>query len=146
MLIRRPAKEVFEVVGDIDGYPRFFVGITKWDPVGEIDGGLGDRYWILMRVGSAEAGGQIIITDWEEPHVVGWETEKGTDHSIQIRLEERGDDTLVTIDFALRLAGGAASRLAERIAGSVVKRNLRATLDALRHLCEHGEAAHLGDR
>lgn len=137
--IDRPRDEVFDVLRDLRHYPEFFVGITKWDPVGEVEGGLGDRYWILMEVGSIQAGGQVVVSEHVPGERVAWEAEQGTDHTIRFVLGDAGPGTThVTVEFELRLLGGVLSRLAERLAGSIVKRNLTATLESLRDRCEYG--------
>ncbi len=135
--IEATPEEVWEVVGDPERWPEFFVGITRWEPIDDATGRVGDRYWIRMAAGSIEAGGRVRFTEVLPQHRLAWEAEAGTDHSFTMTLEPEGHLTRVRIDFELRLMGGLVARVAEQAAYRIVGQNLRATLHVLRHLVEH---------
>lgn len=137
--------EIWNVVGDPTRYPEFFVGITRWEPIDDAAGRVGDRWWIRMGVGSIEAGGRIRFTEVVPESRLTWETEAGTDHTLTISMEPIDDEhTSLNIDFDLRLMGGLLSRVAEQAAYRIVGRNLKATLHVLRHLVEY-EHEHADD-
>ena len=56
--ISAPASDVWAFVDDPARYLHVMSGVTRWEVEGEQATGLGARYRMLMRVGSAEIGGQ----------------------------------------------------------------------------------------
>ncbi len=128
---------VWDVMGDPARWNEFWVGITRWEPIDDAVGAVGDRYWIRMAAGSIEAGGRIRFTEVLPQQRLAWESEAGTDHTLAMIIEPEGDHTNVRIEFQLHLMGGILSRIAEQAAYRIVGQNLRATLHVLRHLVEH---------
>jgi uncharacterized membrane protein len=106
---------------------------------GEQSTGLGARYRMLMRVGSAEIGGLIEIVEWDEPCDLAWTSVLGVDQRGRYRLRPAGPDrTRVELRLAYGVAGaGAFGWLAERIAAPIVRGHLRRTMDQLRRLVEY---------
>ena len=62
--ISAPPALVWEYVSDPSRYLHFMSGITRWEVVGDKRVGLGARYRMLLRVGSAEVGGLIEIVEF----------------------------------------------------------------------------------
>ena len=58
--VAAPPSLVWEQVSDPARVLDFFAGVTRWECVGGPRRGMGARYRMLMRVGSAEVGG----TSW----------------------------------------------------------------------------------
>lgn len=140
IVIDRPPKEVFRLVGALDRYPEFFAGITKWDPKSEERSGVGARYRVLMQIGSIQAGGTLRVTEWEDNRGIVWESETGIQLTGRSEIESEGAGTRVNleIDFTLPGPGGW---LVERITGRIVGRNLWASLMAARRIIEHEQDA-----
>ena len=61
LVIAAPAERVWESVSDPQQVLGFMSGVTRWEVVSEEPTGLGARYRMLIRVGSAEIGGLIEI-------------------------------------------------------------------------------------
>lgn len=131
--------DVFELVSDVERYPEFFHGMTRWEAVGDQLRGEGARYRVLMQVGSIEAGGIVRVEEWEEPRIIAWAWERGVHHDGAWRLEAHGDRTLLSLELDYRLAG-AARWLAERLAARVVSRNIEATLQGARRIIQEESA------
>lgn len=136
--IKAPVEDVYKVVHDLPRLPDWFVGIEKWEPVGPAHASVGDRYWILLRVGAIAAGGRIVITEVTEPRQIAWESENGTKHTARITVTARDGGSNARIELAFELQGAVAARVIELISGGMVRRNLDATLEQLRHQCEFG--------
>ena len=138
--ISAPASTVWTFVGDPTRYLHFMAGMTRWEVCGEEDTmGLGSRYRTLMRVGSAELGGQIEIVEFDEPSDIAWTSVTGVDQRGRWRLRERD---FGRTDVELRLSYGVAGAgipgwIAERVAAPTVRGNLRRTLQQLKRQVEH---------
>ena len=63
----RAAEARLGLPAEPDHYLKFMSGVTRWEVDGDKRSGLGARYRMLMRVGSAEVGGLIEIVEWAEP-------------------------------------------------------------------------------
>jgi hypothetical protein len=107
--------------------------------------GLGARYRMLMRVGSAEVGSLIEIVEFCPPWDMAWTSVTGVDQRGRWRLRERGTDrgrpcTHVEFRLAYGVAGtGLLGWLAERVAAPQVSGHLRHSLDQLKRQVEHDE-------
>jgi uncharacterized membrane protein len=138
--ISAPASTVWTFVSDPTRYLHFMAGMTRWEACAEEDVmGKGSRYRTLMRVGSAELGGQIEIVEWDEPSDIAWTSVTGVDQRGRWRLRERD---FGRTDVELRLSYGVAGAglpgwIAERVAAPTVRGNLRRTLQQLKRQVEH---------
>jgi uncharacterized membrane protein len=114
-------------------------GVTRWEVAGEEPIGLGARYRMLFRIGSAEVGGLIEVVEWLPPSEMAWTSVTGLDQRGRWRLREAsGGHTRVEIRLAYGVAGsGPWGWVAEHIAAPAVSRHLRRSLEQLRRLVEH---------
>jgi uncharacterized membrane protein len=136
IVVDRPPKDVWRLAGDLERYPSFFAGITRWDPKSEPRSGIGARYRVLMQVGSIQAGGTLQVTEWEEGRGLAWGSETGIQMRGRTEIEPEGAGTRVHLEVEFTLPG-PAGWLVERIAGRIVGRNLWASLLAARRIVEH---------
>lgn len=139
--IAAPCERVWEIVSDPECMLSFMSGVTRWEVVSENPTGLGARYRMLLRVGSAEIGGLIEVVEWHEPRDLAWTSVTGIDQRGRWRLREVSDGhTRVEIRLAYGVAGsGPAGWIAERIAAPAVTGHLRRSLQQLKRLVEHQE-------
>ena len=137
--IAAPIEAVWEIAADPGQALNFMSGVTRWETVSELGQGLGARYRMLLRVGSAEIGGLIEIVEWEPPFDFAWTSVTGIDQRGRLRLRRApGDHTRVEFRLAYGVAGsGLTGWLAERIAAPTVGGHLRRSLDQLRRLAEN---------
>jgi len=134
-----PIETVWGVVSDPEQTLSFMSGITRWEVESEEPTGLGARYRMLMRVGSAEVGGLVEVVEWDPPGDLAWTSVTGIDQRGRWRLRSApGGRTRVEVRLAYGVAGsGLAGWLAERIAEPAVTSHLKSTCRQLSRLVEH---------
>jgi uncharacterized membrane protein len=132
-------ESVWQIVSDPERALSFMSGVTRWEVVSEEPTGLGARYRMLLRVGSAEVGGLIEIVEWDPPGDLAWNSVTGIDQRGRWRLRAapRGR-TQAEIRLAYGVAGaGPMGWLAERIARPAVSGHLKASVRQVARLVEH---------
>jgi uncharacterized membrane protein len=147
-VVSAPAENVWEVVSDPERVLSFMSGITRWEVESERPTGLGARYRMLMRVGSAEIGGLIEVVEFDPPRDLAWTSVTGVDQRGRWRLRPApGGRTRVELRLAYGVAGaGLSGWLAERFAALAVTSHLRSTAGQLTRLIEHERLRELAER
>jgi uncharacterized membrane protein len=139
--IAAPIEIAWGIATDPHQALSFMSGITRWEVAGEPETGLGARYRMLMRIGSAEIGGLIEIVEWLPPCDFAWHSVTGLDQRGRLRLRALPGPTGRTraeFRLAYGVAGsGLSGWLAERVAAPTVKRHLARSLTSLGRLAEH---------
>ncbi len=137
--IAAPADAVWKIVSDPTRALSFMSGVTRWEVVSDEPTGLGARYRMLLRVGSAEVGGLIEVVEYEPLADLAWTSVTGVDQRGRYRLRrERNGRTRVELRLAYGVAGsGVFGLIAERIAAPIVRNHLRRTLQQLKRLVEY---------
>ena len=77
--ITAPPSLVWEAVSDPKRYLHFMSGVTRWSVEGDRESGLGARYRMLLRVGSAEVGGLIEVVEFTQDRDLAWTSVTGID-------------------------------------------------------------------
>jgi uncharacterized membrane protein len=141
VVIATPAERVWAVISDPARALSFMSGVTRWEVVSEEPTGLGARYRILLRVGSAEIGGLIEVVEWNSPWELAWTSVTGIDQRGRWRLREGGEGTTrVELRLAYGVAGsGFSGWVAERIAAPTVTGHLRRTVRRLKRMVEQDQ-------
>jgi uncharacterized membrane protein len=139
IVVSAPPELVWETVSDPSRYLHFMSGVTRWEVVSDQRDGLGARYRMLMRVGSAEIGGLVELVEWAENRDIAWVSVTGVDQRGRWRLRDEGDgQTRVEFRLAYGVAGsGVFGWLAEQLAAPTVRGHLRRTLQQLKRQVEH---------
>lgn len=132
-------EQVWEFIVDPGRYLHFMQGITRWEVASDSPSGLGARYRMLMRVGSAEVGGLVEVVEYDEPRDMAWNNITGVDQRGRWRVRERGlGRTHVEFRLSYGVAGaGLLGWLAERLSAPTVSNNLRRSLQQLKRTVEH---------
>jgi len=130
---------VWEQIVDPARVLDFFAGVTRWEVEGERRTGLGARYRMLMRVGSAEVGGLIEVVEFQPECDLAWTSVTGVDQRGRWRLRAgRDGGTRLELRLQFGVAGGGIwSWLAEQLAGPIVRGNVRRTLAQAKRAVEH---------
>jgi uncharacterized membrane protein len=137
-----PAGLVWAQVAEPGRYLHFMSGITRWEVEGERRTGLGARYRMLLRVGSAEVGGLIEVVEFDPERELAWVSVTGVDQRGRWRLRERdgGRRTRVELRLQYGVAGsGISGWVAEQVAAPIVRGHLRRTLQQLKRQVEHDQ-------
>lgn len=138
-VISAPIDTVWGVVSDPERALSFMSGVTRWEVDSDDPTGLGARYRMLLRIGSAEVGGLIEIVEFNPPSDLAWTSITGIDQRGRWRLRPVSDNrTTAEIRLAAGVAGGGlAGWLAERIAQPTIASHLRTTVSQLSRVVEH---------
>jgi uncharacterized membrane protein len=139
IVVNAPTELVWEHVSDPGRAPHFMAGITRWEVAGRRRTGLGARYRMLMRVGSAEIGGLIEVVEFSPGCDVAWTSVTGIDQRGRWRLRGAGDGrTRAELRLQYGVAGsGILGWVAEQLAAPAVRGNVRRTLQQLKRAVEH---------
>ncbi|MEA2340568.1 MAG: hypothetical protein QOG11_645 [Solirubrobacteraceae bacterium] len=142
--VSAPPELVWEAITDPARTLDYMSGVTRWEVAGEQERGLGARYRMLMRVGSAEIGSLVEIVECDEARDLAWTSITGIDQRARWRLRAvrgargRGARTRVEFRLAYGVAGaGLFGWVAERIAAPQVRGHLRRSLQQLKREVEH---------
>ena len=128
-------ERVWEFVSDGRRYREFMEGVTEWRQAGGLPSGCGARYVVRMQVGAAEFGGLVEVVEWAEPSDLAWTSVTGITQRGRWRLRERESGcTEVTLRLSYSADGGLLGWVAERVAGVMVRSQLRRTLVRLADL------------
>jgi len=137
--VRASPAIVFEQVSDPSRVLDFFAGVTRWECVGGPRAGLGARYRMLMRVGSAEVGGLIEVVEFDAGRDLAWHSVTGIDQRGRWRVR-RGEQGLTRVELRLQFGvagGGIWGWLSEHLAAPIVRGNVKRTLAQLKRAVEH---------
>ena len=138
--VSAPAEAIWAFVDDPSRYLHFMSGITRWEVEGEKRTGLGARYRMLLRVGSAEVGGLIEIVEAKPERDLAWNSVTGVDQRGRWRIRERENGSRVELRLSYGVAGsGIFGWIAEQVAAPTVRGHLRRSLQQLKRQVEHEE-------
>ena len=140
--ITAPPALVWDAVAEPSRYLHFMSGVTRWSVEGTQETGLGARYRMLLRVGSAEVGGLIEVVEFVPERDLAWTSVTGVDQHGRWRLRPLPHGgTRVELRLQYGVAGGGIwSWLAEQLAGPTVRGHVRKTLAQLKRTVEHEQA------
>ncbi|CAA9492922.1 MAG: hypothetical protein AVDCRST_MAG30-1477 [uncultured Solirubrobacteraceae bacterium] len=137
--VNAPAELVWREISDPGRYLHFMSGVTRWEVAGEQRTGVGARYRMLLRIGSAEVGGLIEVVESKDHLDLAWVSITGVDQRGRWRLRERRPgSTRVELRLAYGVAGsGIFGWVAEQVAAPRVRAHLRQSLWQLKRQVEH---------
>jgi carbon monoxide dehydrogenase subunit G len=138
--VRAPRALVWAQVTDPARVLDFFAGVTRWEVEGTQRTGLGARYRMLMRVGSAEVGGLIEVVESREDCDLAWTSVTGVDQRGRWRLRDGSSPGWTRVELRLQYGvagGGIWSWLSEQLAGPIVRGNAKRSLAQLKRAVEH---------
>lgn len=136
--VRASPAIVWEQVSDPARVLDFFAGVTRWECVGGPRSGLGARYRMLMRVGSAEVGGLIEVVEFDAERDLAWHSVTGVDQRGRWRVRPNSSGTRVELRIQFGVAGaGVWGWLSELFAAPIVRGNVKRTLEQLKRAVEH---------
>ena len=143
--IRCRPSELWDRVGDPSRYAELMGEGARWERLGTTGPiGVGARYSMRMRVGSAQVGGVVEVVECDPGRDLAWTSITGVEQRGRWRLRElQPGVTTVTLRLSYQAPGGLWGLLADRLSAGMVRAGLRRTLGALRERTE-GTAADRG--
>ena len=137
--IAAPCEEVWQLIADPGNWPRLIHGITRFEERNGMEGGLGARYSMRMRVGSADVGGLIELVECDENRDLAWTSITGIAQRGRWRLRQAPDGgTTVSLRLSYDAPGGLLATIADRLSAPMVGNNLEQSLENLRRELEGG--------
>ena len=131
ILVDASCEEIWELVSSPDNYERIWHGLTRLERKND-EQGLGARFALRMRIGSADVGGLIEIVEWDDNADMAWTSITGIDHRVRWRLREADDGrTRVVLRLSWDSPGGVLGSVADRVAAPMVATTLEQTLKNL---------------
>jgi uncharacterized membrane protein len=148
VIISAPPKLVWDHLTEPSNALHFMSGVTRWEPAGDKRTGIGARFRVLFKVGSAEVGGLIEFVEWDEERDMAWSSVTGIDQRGRWRLRELEDGrTRVEFRFAYGVAGGGiGGMIAEWFSAPTMGSHLRRSLHQLKRQVEHEKLRAEADR
>ena len=139
VIIRAEPQEVWDYLEDPANWLHFMSGITRWEVDGDPRSGLGARYRMLIRIGSAEVGGIVEMVEWDPPRDLAWNSVTGVDQRGRFRLRAMDDGrTRVELRYSYGVAGaGIPGLISEWVSAPTISSHLRRSLHQLKRQVEH---------
>jgi uncharacterized membrane protein len=139
VIVSASCEQVWDYLSDPENWLHFMAGVTRWEVRGDQRSGLGARYRMLIRVGSAEVGGIVEMVEWEEPRDMAWNSVTGVDQRGRFRIREHDEGrSRVEFRYSYGVAGsGIPGVISEWVAAPTLSGHLRRSLHQLKRQVEH---------
>ena len=139
VVVSASCEEVWAYLEDPANWLHFMSGVTRWEVRGEQPSGLGARYRMLIKVGSAEVGGLVEMVEWDEAKDLAWNSVSGVDQRGRFRLRAVDENrTRVELRYAYGVAGaGIPGLISEWVSAPTISSHLRRSLHQLKRQVEH---------
>lgn len=139
IVVSASCRQVWDYLADPENWLHFMSGVTRWEVAGERRSGLGARYRMLIRVGSAEVGGLVEMVEWDEPRDMAWNSVSGVDQRGRFRIRDVDEDrSRVEFRYSYGVAGaGIPGVIAEWVASPTLSSHMRRSLHQLKRQVEH---------
>src|ERR1700686_2543965 len=118
----------WELIGDPSGYASVISGVTRWESIRSGPTGVGARYAMRMRVGSADVGGEVEVVEYQPGCDIAWTGVTGIEQRGRWRIREMEPGvTRVSLRITYQSPGGLTGLVADRLASGQVRKNVRRT-------------------
>lgn len=133
--VRRPVAVVAPVVTDPHQLMKLMPGFARFQKVQATNQQDGEEWDVYLEVGTLYVGGRVEITQVSDRQI-RWQSLRGTQHSFELVVAEKGDGSKITITAQYQFAGWLIGRATERLAVPILHRRLKAALEQMRHHLE----------
>ena len=128
-----PVEAAFEYVDDYRNVPSWMFGISKFEPVGDKDRGLGATYDSSIVLGPKTLHIRNEITDYKQNELISLTSIKGLESTVTIWLRSKDAATTeLTMEIGYKLPGGFAGKALGKIIDALVGPGMRYTESHLR--------------
>ena len=143
-LVAAPIEDVWDICADPMALARFIgsdVEVTPADPGRKPE--LDARYRVLIRVGGALVGGDVIVTECTPPREFAWSAITGVSHRVRIRLRPVPGGTQLTLRLSYD-APGALGAVADFASYPAVWSAMRVAIRGMKAAAEGNGATRQG--
>ncbi|MDF0532326.1 SRPBCC family protein [Tsukamurella sp. 8F] len=137
-----PVDVGFAYVADYRTVPRWFFGVTRFDPQGGLDYGLGAIYDAELRIGPKAFTSVVQITEFEQDRLITLRSIAGFRTSSRWEFTPHADGrSRLFVEFTYDLPGGIAGRTLAKIVEPFAVQAVRNTEATLRRQLENASDA-----
>jgi fatty-acyl-CoA synthase len=132
---------VWELIRDPADYADLLDWVTTFEPHdGQRIPGVGARYEMLVRVGSANVGGLVEIVEYDPLRDIAWTSVTGVEQRGRVRLRSKSDqETRLTMRVSYGAPGALLGTLAELLSAPQVKASVKRSLENVKREAEGTE-------
>lgn len=132
-----PVDVAFAYLDDYRNATEWMFGLAKFEPVGELDHGLGAVFDGTFQVKPVKLRSTIKVTEWEPEKLIAFESIKGFRNWSTWRFVADGpEQTTIKVKFSYELPGGLAGRALGKALEPIVALSVRHSDEALRRQIE----------
>lgn len=130
---RAPIDVAFGYIDDYRTAPEWMFGLSKFEPIGDKDHGLGAVYDGSMKLGPKTLHSTVEVTGWEQDKLIALDSIKGFVNQSTWHFTSRGpEETELKVDFTYELPGGLAGRALGRVIEPFISIAIKHTEHTLR--------------
>jgi fatty-acyl-CoA synthase len=144
--IEAPRERVWELIDDPADYPALLDWVTTFAPHDEDrEPGVGARYDMRVRVGSANVGGLVEIVEYDPQCDIVWTSVSGVEQRGRLRVRsDSGAATRLTMRISYGAPGALLGTLAELMSVRQVSTSVRRSLENVKREAEGEERSSSG--
>lgn len=140
-----PVELVFAYVDEHRNVPEWMFGISKFEPIGEKESGVGAKFDGSIKLGPKTLHSTVECIGWEQDKLIKLDSIKGFVNSSTWTFESAGDDrTELIVDFHYELPGGIAGKALGRVIEPFISIAIKHTEHTLRDKVEQLHAKQQG--
>ncbi|MQA60912.1 MAG: SRPBCC family protein [Actinophytocola sp.] len=130
---KAPIAVAFGYIDDYRTAPEWMFGLSKFEPIGDKDHGLGAVYDGSMKLGPKTLHSTVEVTGWEQDKLIALDSIKGFVNQSTWQFLSRGpEETELKVDFTYELPGGMAGKALGRVIEPVISIAIKHTEHTLR--------------
>lgn len=132
-----PVDLAFAHIDDYRNVPDWMFGVSRFDPIGSLDQGLGATYDATMQLGPKALKSTVEVTEWEQDRLITLSSVSGFGNRSIWRFTPVDDRrTELSVDFGYELPGGLAGKAMGKLIEPFVVTAIRQTEANLRRQIE----------
>lgn len=137
-----PLSTAFAYINDFRTAPTWMFGLAKFEPVGEVDHGLGATFDATFQVRPVKLSSTVEITEWVQDSLIAFTSIKGFKNWSTWRFTAAGPTrTKIVVVFSYALPGGLAGKALGKAMEPVVALSVKHSDATLRKNIEVAHAA-----
>jgi len=130
-------ERAFDYFADYRHVPLVLEGVSRWQPIGTRNRGLGARYDVEMVTFGVPLKNVLRLNRWRRPEAIEWESESGLirqEGAFRFHKTDRG--VRIELQIAYEPPGSAVGAAVARRMDGAVRRRLERALERIRDVLE----------